>query len=62
VREPVSTRTAVDDRDDHGPLFFFHVMISHESYQRGEICVALTESGHQLDDAVLYDQWDWGKR
>ncbi len=24
--------------------------------------VALTESGHKLDDAVLYEQWDWGKR
>ena len=24
--------------------------------------LALTESGHKLDDAVLYEQWDWSKR
>ncbi len=38
------------------------VHISHEAYHRGEICVALTESGHKLDDAVLYGQWEWSKR
>ena len=44
------------------PIGFLGYMISHEAYHRGEICVALTESGHKLDDAVLYDQWDWSKR
>lgn len=44
------------------PIGFLGYLISHESYHRGEICVALTESGHKLDDAVLYEQWDWSKR
>ena len=44
------------------PIGFLGYMISHEAYHRGEICVALTESGHKLDDTVLYDQWDWSKR
>ncbi len=44
------------------PIGFLGYMISHEAYHRGEICVALSESGHKLDDAVLYDQWDWSKR
>ena len=35
---------------------------SHEAYHRGEICVALTESGHRLDEAILYGQWDWSNR
>ncbi len=44
------------------PIGFLGYLISHEAYHRGEICVALTEAGHKLDEAVLYDQWDWSKR
>jgi uncharacterized damage-inducible protein DinB len=44
------------------PIGFLGYMISHEAYHRGEICVALTASGHKLDGAVLYDQWDWSNR
>jgi hypothetical protein len=42
--------------------FLGYMMISHESYHRGEICIALTESGHRLDDAVLYDRREWSRR
>lgn len=44
------------------PIGFLGYLISHEAYHRGEICAALTESGHKLDDATLYGQWDWSKR
>jgi uncharacterized damage-inducible protein DinB len=44
------------------PIGFLGYLISHEAYHRGEICVALTESGHKLDDAILYGQWEWSKR
>ena len=44
------------------PIGVLGYLISHEAYHRGEICVALTESGHKLSDDVLYGQWDWGKR
>ncbi len=38
------------------PIGFLGYMISHEAYHRGEICVALTEARHKLDEVVLYDQ------
>ena len=44
------------------PIGFLGYLISHEAYHRGEICIALTESGHKLDEAILYGQWDWSKR
>jgi len=44
------------------PIGFVGYAISHESYHRGEICIALTESGYQLDDKILYGLWEWGKR
>ena len=44
------------------PIGFLGYLISHESYHRGEICVALTESGHKVDDKILYGQWEWEKR
>lgn len=44
------------------PIGFLGYLISHESYHRGEICVALTESGYKLSDEILYGLWDWEKR
>lgn len=44
------------------PIGFLGYLIAHEAYHRGEICVALTESGHRLEDDVLYGQWEWEKR
>jgi uncharacterized damage-inducible protein DinB len=44
------------------PAAFLGYLISHEAYHRGEICVALTQSGHQLDDSILHGQWDWERR
>jgi uncharacterized damage-inducible protein DinB len=44
------------------PIGFVGYAISHESYHRGEICIALTESGYKLDDEILYGLWEWGKR
>jgi uncharacterized damage-inducible protein DinB len=52
----------INNRVNPHPVGFLGYMISHEAYHRGEICVALTESGRKLDDAILYDQWDWSKR
>ncbi len=47
---------------NHLSLHWQAKAIAHEAYHRGEICVALTESGRRLDDAVLYGQWEWEKR
>ena len=44
------------------PAAFLGYLISHEAYHRGEICMALSQAGHPLDDKVMYGQWEWGRR
>jgi|FLYN01.1.fsa_nt_gi uncharacterized damage-inducible protein DinB len=39
----------------------FSYFIAHEWYHIGEICMTLTESGHRLDDQILYGIWSWGR-
>ncbi len=41
---------------------FVGYMISHESYHRGEIGIALAQSGHTLDKKIAYGMWEWGTR
>lgn len=44
------------------PVAFLGYLISHESYHRGEICMALTQSGHPIDKKVSFGLWEWGVR
>ena len=44
------------------PTAFVGYLIAHESAHRGEICVALTQSGHRLPEKVAYGLWEWGTR
>jgi uncharacterized damage-inducible protein DinB len=39
----------------------FSYFIAHEWYHIGEICMTLTQSGHRLDDKILYGIWTWGR-
>jgi uncharacterized damage-inducible protein DinB len=39
----------------------FSYFIAHEWYHIGEICMTLTQSGHKLDDKILYGIWTWGR-
>jgi hypothetical protein len=41
---------------------FTGYMISHESHHRGQIVLLLKQSGHRLDNKVLYGMWEWGVR
>lgn len=41
---------------------FLGYMISHESHHRGQAILLLKQSGHRLDNKILYGMWEWGVR
>jgi uncharacterized damage-inducible protein DinB len=41
---------------------FVGYLIAHDAHHRAQAIIALKQSGHKLDQKILYGVWEWGSR
>ncbi len=41
---------------------FLGYLIAHDAHHRSQVIIALKQSGHKLDQKILYGIWEWGVR
>ncbi len=44
------------------PTAFLGYLIAHESHHRSQVIIALKQSGHKVDQKILFGLWEWGSR
>ncbi len=44
------------------PAAFLGYLISHESHHRGQIMLTIKQTGHKIDQKIMFGMWEWGSR
>ena len=61
LQKSLETNGKIKGFKPHSTAFLGYI-ISHESHHRGQLALTLKQSGHKLDQKIVYGIWEWGVR